>query len=787
MKTLLILLFFPCLFINAQRPEQVLAKWSANARIEKIHLHFDREKYLAGETIWFKAYLSSDQLPDTISSTLYAEIFNEQGKIIQRRILPVVAGTSRGNFELPDSLHAGNYLVTAFTSQMIDAGPEFIFRRKIYVYGKELKNAQPGHAAIRMEFFPEAGNLIEGKNNSVAFRISNQDGLPVSANGKITDEQGAEVGSFAAYHDGLGYFEINPKHGHTYRALIDTNHFALPAASEKGILFSLVPHPQGHYFEIDQNKGDASLRASFIIGQMQHQPVFRMELAQGKEELQGVINTGSLQSGIMQVTVFNKDGYPLAERLCFVNNREYEIRAELTFDTLDTNPRARNHFLLKMKDTVQGSFSVSVTDADFDNGEFRKNNIYSQLLISGDLPGFINDPAWYFRTGADSASNALDLLMMTNGWRRFKWTKLLNENINQNQKKQNGFITLKGKALIRDTKRPFADHALMVMIYDASKNRITQLTKTDSRGNFQIDSLVFYGRNRLIFSDVKGKKSEYLDIVMSADSLSRPFSIPAATADWFHDPAPGPLNAFANDLDAILKASGLMLENVTIKAVKKSALQELEEKYTKGAFSGPTEKTIDLVNSNEAEIYPNIFDYLQARVNGLVVNRDGADYSLQYRQSASISSMGAFPMVLFLDEVETDASFIAAIPASQVALVKVFPNFVASNGNAPGGALAIYTKKGADYTSSRGSMNFGYYDGYSITKEFYAPDYRVKDEGKPDSRITLDWRPDIFCNYVDPVLPFSFYNSDRTKKFRVVIEGMTTNGKLFSIEKVLAK
>ena len=169
------------------------------------------------------------------------------------------------------------------------------------------------------------------------------------------------------------------------------------------------------------------------------------------------------------------------------------------------------------------------------------------------------------------------------------------------------------------------------------------------------------------------------------------------------------------------------------------------------------------------------------------MNRDGADYSLQYRQSASISSMGAFPMVLFLDEVETDASFIAAIPASQVALVKVFPNFVASNGNAPGGALAIYTKKGADYTSSRGSMNFGYYDGYSITKEFYAPDYRVKDEGKPDSRITLDWRPDIFCNYVDPVLPFSFYNSDRTKKFRVVIEGMTTNGKLFSIEKVLAK
>jgi hypothetical protein len=120
-------------------------------------------------------------------------------------------------------------------------------------------------------------------------------------------------------------------------------------------------------------------------------------------------------------------------------------------------------------------------------------------------------------------------------------------------------------------------------------------------------------------------------------------------------------------------------------------------------------------------------------------------------------------------------------------LVKLFPNFVASTGNAPGGALAIYTKTGTDYVSSKGPVNFGYYDGYSITKEFYAPDYHLRQDQGADTRITLDWRPDIFCNYVDPVLPFSFYNNDRTRSFRVVIEGMTTNGKLFSIEKVFSR
>lgn len=787
MKTIFLLVFLSSLIINAQPPEKLLTDRFSGNRIEKIHLHLDRERYLAGETIWFKAYLSSDQLPDTISSSLYLELSNREGKLIQRRVLPIVAATSRGNFELPDSLSGGNYLITAYTPQMAETNAAFVFHQKIFIHGNRNRTEPVFPSAINMEFFPEAGNFIEGKNNTIAFRISDGSGLPVDKKGKLLDDQENEITRFESYHDGLGYFELTPEKSRKYVAVIDSSRFELPAAIEKGILFSLVPHPQGSYFEIDQNKGEEAIRASFIIGQMQHQPVFRIELSEDKEELQGVINTLSLPSGIMQVTVFNKQGFPLAERLCFVNNHEYALNGELVFDTLDLRPRAKNHFLLKLKDTIQGSFSVSVTDAEFDSTPFRENNIYSRFLISADLPGYIPDPAWYLRTSTDSASIALDLLMMTNGWRRFKWVKLGKEIPARPAAPAKGFISLEGRALLRDSKRSFADHALMVMIYDASKKRINQVVKTDNKGNFSVDSLVFYGKNRLIFSDIKGKKSVYLDIVLSKDSLFRIFDIPYAGSNWFNDPSPGPLNSFANDLDAIQKASGLMLENVTVKSVKKTPIQELEEKYTRGAFSSPTDKSIDLVSSNEAEIYPNIFDYLQSRVNGLVVNRDGADYSLQYRQSASISSMGAFPMVLFLDEVETDASFISAIPASQIALVKIFPNFAASNGNAPGGALAIYTKKGNDYVSNKGSMSFGYYEGYSITKEFYVPDHLVREDARPDNRITLDWRPDIFCNYVDPVLPFSFYNNDRTKKFRVVVEGMTTNGKLFSIEKIISK
>jgi hypothetical protein len=149
--------------------------------------------------------------------------------------------------------------------------------------------------------------------------------------------------------------------------------------------------------------------------------------------------------------------------------------------------------------------------------------------------------------------------------------------------------------------------------------------------------------------------------------------------------------------------------------------------------------------------------------------------------------MGAIPMTLFLDEVETDASMIAAIPANQVALVKVFDHFAAATGNAPGGVLAIYTKTGKDYVARKGPVSFGVYNGYSVVKEFYAPDYSVKGDDKgTDNRITIDWRPSILCNYVNPTIPFSFYNNDRTRSFHIVVEGMTLSGKLIHVDRIFS-
>ena len=79
------------------------------------------------------------------------------------------------------------------------------------------------------------------------------------------------------------------------------------------------------------------------------------------------------------------------------------------------------------------------------------------------------------------------------------------------------------------------------------------------------------------------------------------------------------------------------------------------------------------------------------------------------------------------------------------------------------------------------------YRGYSIIKEFYSPDYTVtaKDNIVTDHRLTLHWNPDIYVNGVNEKIPLQFFNNDRSKRFRVVIEGVTADGKLLMIEKII--
>ncbi len=769
----------------------MLDKWAEQNPIEKAYLHTDCEDYIAGQTIWFKAYLATDFLPATRSSTLYVELLKDE-KVMMRQVLPVVQGISRGQLELPDTLRAGQYMLRAYTPVMLNHDTGYLYKKPVFVFGKMAGVAPAAPATyIKLDFFPEGGNLISGLLNSVAFKATDQYGLPVAASGSVHKKSnGQKVAGFSAYHDGMGLFDMQAEQGEKYYAILDeapaVQHL-LPEPTPRGLVFRVIHTPQGKQYEIVQRPGDPAYKAAYMIGQMQHHVVFSKPFTGDKNEITGLIETKGLLSGILHITVFNKDGLPLAERLTFIDNKEYLLNGELVTDTLSIANRGRNRFSLLLPDTVVGTFSVSITDAAYDREGYRQQNILSSLLLTDDLKGYIHNPAYYFSASTDSVQTALDLLMMTHGWRRFKWSDAAAGTLPLARYKDPGYIKLKGQVRLDGNKKPFADKELLMYIVAADSSRNMQLVHTDADGRFSVDSLIFFEQAHILFSDIKGRKSKFLDVKMDADSIRRSYALPApGSFPVWEESRKDRAKQMYDQYEAILKAEGLMMKGVTVRAKKKSYIEEIEEKYVSGLFSGDSRQTIDLLGQDLTP-YANIFDYLSLRVPGVQIERDGMDYFIYYRQTSSISSMGNIPMQLFLDEIQTDASMIAGIPANKVALVKVFSNFVGASG--AGAAMAIYLKKGADaYDISSSAGDIIRYNGYSVIKEFYSPDYALKrpDDDKADQRRTLFWEPALFATGTRSGLPFIFYNNDRTRKFRVVIEGMSSDGKMLMIEKVIS-
>ncbi len=799
--------FLPLLFsglsVAAQKPEDLLNSWSEKSPIEKVYLHFDRENYIAGETVWFKAYLYSDFYPDTISTTLYVELLNASSEMVSAKTLPVIYGNTNGQFNLPDTLTTGNYYVRAYSSTLLNHSQDFLFQRSFYINGK--KNSITTNAekkTTRIEFFPESGNFVAGLQNTIAFKITDENGMPLDLKGIVKTETGDSVAAFSCYHDGMGMFEINHSKDSKYYVLLNDDptltKYYLPAASVSGVVFRLMPRPMGRYFELYQQPGNTSLMPDYMIGQMQHRVVFKMKLNGEKSFINGFINTQQLNSGVLQITVFNKDGMPLAERLTFIDNKEYLQQAELITDTVNFSEKGRNYFTLSFPDTVGGSFSVAITDPYYSAEVSRKENIISNLLLTADLKGYIHNPVYYFSAEADSAITAMDILMMTHGWRRFKWTELTGISTATPRYQDSGFITITGKVNIRDTRKPLPLKELFILLIpmEDSLNSSMRFMSTDDQGKFRMDSLIFFGKTKFYVSDMQGKKNKWLDIYTNGDSIKTSFGLQPMhpVKQFFSSAGTAPLDfssRLAYDYDYILKANGLMLEGVTLKVKKKSAVQELEERYASGLFTGLTEKTIDLVNTKEAIYQNNIFDYIQGRVSGINVQRNGANYQLIYRNRFSLTG-GPIPMIIFLDEIQTDARVIATIPANQISMIKVFSSFVGAAGNGAGGALAIYTKKGADLSNSLSTSGDVFqYNGYSIIKEFYAPDYASGTDinmstTQKDHRITLHWQPDITVDGVDIKVPLRFYNNERSKEFKIIVEGMTSEGKMLFIEKIVS-
>ena len=495
-----------------------------------------------------------------------------------------------------------------------------------------------------------------------------------------------------------------------------------------------------------------------------------------------------LNTGILQFSLFNADWLPLAERIVFVNNREHEFGAKLIPQLVNLTKKGKNVFDIFVADTTVTNMSVAVTDASLESSQ-ANHTIYSDFLLSSELKGKIHNPGYYLSSDSDSVTANLDLVMLTNGWRKFNWEKLKASVAPEiKYPVETDIIRVSGK--VYGLKTVSANDLLLNLIIqnkDSSKNFIFQ--PVSKEGLFQSENMFIFDTARIFYNFNQNQKLNEITQVQFDNGLLKASGKLLELKDenmlnlWNDSVSLAKMNAFLQMQEDWKKRSSYKtLQEVIIKAKTKSNEQAIDERYASGLFAGGDAQVFDFLNDPAALGGIDIISYLQGRVAGLMINRSGASTTMSWR--------GATPD-LYLDQMQVGADFIQSINVQDIAMVKVFrPPFFGSMGGGSGGAIAIYTKKGGDFkgdnSKSSKSMQSSLLVGYTRFKEFFNPQYENPAENNDtDIRTTLYWNPYVITNKKSPRFKVQFFNNDISKRLQIVLEGVNADGKITRVVKIL--
>lgn len=787
--TALYLFLFSAFAAFAQDLESTLNRYGSEFGQERTYLQYDKSTYAAGETVWFKAYIMEGIYPSERSKNFYVDWTDDKGNLLYHTISPVQGGVTNGQYEIPANYKGKFIHVKAYTKWMLNFDTAFLYEKDLLVLSK---NTTSGDAKVNLPptivFFPEGGDMIAGVSGKLAFKATDQWGRPVKIRGAIRDQAGKLVDSLRELHDGMGHVVFTPAPGEKYTAKWKDEkgaeyNSALPEVKDNGIGLQVMVMGTRRKFTVtaNSNSGNDSVH---IVGTLNQFQAFRVTKDIKSGSASGIIPTDNIPSGILVITVFDKQWNPLAERITFINNDEYRFNAHVEVEKWGLNKRAKNELVLVVPDSLSANFSVSVTDAGIDTDS--SNNIISHLLLSSDIRGQVYNPWYYFSGKNDTLSQHLDLVMLTNGWRRFNWNDITKGKFPRLVfPKDSTYLTLSGR-VYGVTPTQLRDKAHVILVVNQKEkgegNKILFIP-VEMDGQFSDPSIILFDTANIYFQLSKSIRDATVKFMESRlPALKTRLS---ASGSFYNQL--GDTTGFARHFQLsdetlqILKAyEGKVLENVTIKARTKTPIQVLDEKYASGMFSGVNGYQFDLINDNTlASASPNIFTFLQSKVPGLNITVAGTSANLQWR--------GGTPL-LFLDEIPAEANFLSTIAVSDVAYIKVFrpPFFGAPGGSA--GAIAVYTRRGGDVASIPGEgLSSSTVSGYSMIREFYSPNYATFNAAneKRDLRTTLYWHPQLITTRGNNKVQFSFYNNDVSKSFRVVIEGMARDGRLVRIEQVL--
>lgn len=735
--------------------------------------------------------------PTTLSNVLHVDLIDKNDVLLHTISLQLAGGTAWGDFLLPDTLPKGVYRVRAYTQWMRNAKDPNYFDQFLSVGTVNGVDRVAGNTAggIKpdLQFFPEGGSLVAEVPSKVGFKAIGTNGLGINVKGIVVDNEHREVAKITSAHLGMGEFNFIPELGKTYQAMVafaDGSQYTipLPAVQQKGITLAVNTD--------DPSKVSITIRAN--------RPYYKENLNKKYELL--IYRSGSLKryspvldnsilgldlpasgfpTGVLKVTLMSETGEPLNERLVFVQNPDLlnlsvsgSKPAYATRDSVGLNLSAKD----KDGSPVNGSFSVSVVDeSKILVNESEENSILSYMLLTSELKGRIEKPNFYFANVTGETRADLDMLMLSQGYRRFDWKELENGIPAQAGAAFSPEKSLDISGYLKTKSGDPVPNCVVTLIPQGVNGGAPQVQTTDNAGEFRFANIfVATGMKFILKAQTPASKKLVLTIDKAA---AGPAITPA-------DPRDTKYNATADILASLQNNPGQGLptasNNVTSMVINPEKMSAAPSKYNyrSSNIGGPGHADF-VVHGDQFKNIPTLSSGLQGILPGVVFN-GGVAY-LNTSMTVSKGGQQANPMLIMIDGTNMRAGYnVDILNPAEVETVELLKDANAAIYGIEGGqgVMVITTRRTyADLQAISKEMSPGIFSiapaGFYKAREFYVPKYDAQSNGvkAADNRTTIFWKPDLITDSAGNA-SFNYINADEKGTYRVEIQGTDSSGNI---------
>ena len=620
-----------------------------------------------------------------------------------------------------------------------------------------------------VKFFPEGGALINIPHQNVAFKAQGADGFSKEIEGFLFNSKGDTLTNFRSEHNGMGIFTMNPVNNETYYVTVRTNdsitkRFDLPAIEPKGISIAMSHYKQEIRYEIQKTEATEWPQKLFLLAHTRGKLAILQPI--NPKRTFGKMNDSLFTEGITHFMLIDEQGNALSERLIFVPDHKPN-QWQITTDQPTYGKREKVSLQIAAKDNegnpVEGTFSVSITDRKSIQPDSLADNILSNLLLTSDLKGYVEDPAFYFLNQDARTLRSIDYLMMTHGWRRHKMENVLRTpSLNFTNYIEKG-QTISGRIMgffgANVKKGP-----ICVL---APKYNIIATTETDEKGQFIVNTSFRDSTTFLVQARTK-KGFAGVDILMD------PPQYPVAThkAPYFNGATTFMEDYLMNTRDQYYMEGGMRVYN--LKEVTVTAKRERPS--SKSIYTGGINTYT--VEEDRLQGYGQTAFDAASRLPSVTIT-NGSEIHIRNNSE---------PAIIVIDDIvyEDASDILKDIQVSDMSSISLLrgADAVILGPRASGGAVVI-TLKDPRNLPARPAQGIITYTplGYSESVEFYHPTYDTpekKNAQRSDFRSTVYWNPELRLD-AEGKATIEYYTPDSTAPEDIIIEGVDKNGKVCRI------